>query len=280
MHASADPPTPRPDDRSGTCGRRVELAGVELDALTRSAVVEQVVNELAVGNGGWLATPNLDQLRLASSDGKLAALLHASDLTVADGMPLIWASRLQAEPLPERVAGSDLVWDLGEAASTHGLRLDLIGGAGSAGERAATVLADRFPGLDVAGHPLPMDFEPGDPTGVERIAAVLKAREPDLVYVGLGFPKQERLIAELGPRLPSAWFIGVGISLSFIAGDVRRAPPWLASLGLEWAHRLAQEPVRLWRRYLVHDVPFLVRLVLRSLSRRADSRRKARQARP
>ena len=101
--------------------------------------------------------------------------------------------------------------------------------------------------------------------------------EPDLVFVGLGFPKQERLIQELRPVAPSAWFIGVGISFSYVAGDVRRAPEAIQRLGLEWVHRLAQEPRRLFGRYLLRDVPFALRMFRASLLTRFRARSGARR---
>lgn len=248
---------------------RVELGGLELDSLRSEEVVRRVIADLDRGRGGWLATPNLDQLRQAAANPALRELLSASDLAVADGMPLIWASRLQGEGLPERVAGSDLVWTLSAAAARAGMRLQLVGGAGDAGRRAGRIFAARSPGLDVAEHlPLPMGFDATDPSSVDAVREALSERRPDLVFVALGFPKQDQLISALRPSLPGTWFMGVGISLSFVAGDVSRAPAWLAALGLEWLHRLAQEPGRLWRRYLIHDLPFCARLLAGALVRR------------
>ena len=247
---------------------RVELEALPLDPLTRSQVVDRVIGELSRGRGGWLATPNLDQFRLAAADPALLELLAASTLTVADGMPLVWASRLQRQPLPERVAGSDLVWMLAEAAATAGRHLLLIGGEGDAGARAVAAFAERYPSLGAISHtPLPMGFDPADADAVAEVEAALVAQRPDLIFIGLGFPKQDQLIAAVRSTLPGSWFMGVGVSLSFVAGEVRRAPPWLAAIGLEWLHRLAQEPRRLWRRYLIHDIPFSIGFLARSLGR-------------
>ncbi len=96
---------------------------------------------------------------------------------------------------------------------------------------------------------------------MDRIRAMLAAAAPDVVYVGLGFPKQERLIEQLRPLLPHAWFLGIGISFSFVAGEVKRAPRWMQRLGLEWTHRMVQEPGRLLKRYLIHGIPFAIRLM-------------------
>jgi N-acetylglucosaminyldiphosphoundecaprenol N-acetyl-beta-D-mannosaminyltransferase len=247
----------------------VALMGVELDRLTRAQAVARVGGALDGGHGGAIVTPNLDHLRLASTDPSLRTLIADADLAVADGMPLIWASRLLGDPLPERVPGSGLIWDLCEDAGKNGRSVLLIGGAGAAGARAAAVIAARYPGLEECRHlPLPMGFEPEELGRVEPVREAVEASGADLVFVGLGFPKQERLIAALRPALPGAWFAGVGISLSFVAGEVRRAPPWVQSLGLEWVHRLIQEPRRLARRYLLYGIPFAIRLFRHALRRR------------
>jgi len=251
----------------------VTLMGIELDRVTETQAVARIVGALDAGRGGWLVTPNLDHLRLASEHSSLRSLIAGADLAVADGMPLVWASRLLGDPLPERVPGSGLIWDLCEDAGKNGRSVLLVGGAGAAGARAAAVICDRYSGLSECRHlPLPMNFRPEEPGMVEPVLEAVAASGADLVFVGLGFPKQERLIAALRPALPGAWFAGVGISLSFVAGEVRRAPPWVQTLGLEWGHRLVQEPRRLATRYLRHGIPFAVRLFRHVMRRRLASR--------
>jgi N-acetylglucosaminyldiphosphoundecaprenol N-acetyl-beta-D-mannosaminyltransferase len=249
--------------------RRVPLAGLEFDPLTEQATVAAAADALEQGRGGWIVTMNLENLRLATRSSGTRELVSQADLVVADGQPLVWASRLQQTPLPDRVAGSNLIWSLSAAAARAGRSIFLLGGEPGAAEAAAEKLRAHAPGLRVAGvYSPPYKFE-GDAVERERIAREVIAARPDLVFVGLGFPKQERVIRELRPQLPEAWFVGVGISISFVAGYVRRAPGWMQSLGLEWVHRLTQEPRRLASRYLVHGPPFAVRLLGRSaLARR------------
>ena len=245
--------------------------GLAIDRLTQREAIEQVLDGLGAGRGGWIATPNLDQLRLVNSSSSARELMSEPDLTLADGMPLVWASRLMGDPLPERVPGSDLIGSLSAAAATRGAGIHLIGGARDAGRRAASLLAEGNPGLRSCGHlPLPMGFDPGSQREVGPVRDALRAAMPDLVFVGLGFPKQERLIAALRKDFPRTWFLGVGISFSFVSGEVRRAPDWMQALGLEWMHRLAQEPRRLARRYLLHDLPFALRLLVHALGRRLE----------
>ncbi|MCC6682527.1 MAG: WecB/TagA/CpsF family glycosyltransferase [Phycisphaeraceae bacterium] len=241
----------------------VTIDGVALHAIDEATCVRHVLDELAAGRGGWIVTPNLDHLCRASRDQDFRRMLGKADLALADGMPLLWATKVQGTPLPQRVAGSTLVWTLAEAAAGQGRSLFLLGGAPGSAQAAARVLHQRFPDLKIAGtHCPPMGFE-NDQAQMRAITEALVAAKPDLVYVGLGSPKQERLIEQLRLQnlLPAAWFLGVGISISFIAGHVKRAPKLLQVIGLEWFHRLCQEPRRLARRYLLDDFPYLFRVL-------------------
>jgi N-acetylglucosaminyldiphosphoundecaprenol N-acetyl-beta-D-mannosaminyltransferase len=242
----------------------VELCGVDVHALTEAQCVEFVMAALDAGRGGWVVTPNLDHLRRLVRERDFYELCARADLRVADGMPLLWASKLQRTPLPERVAGSNLIWSVSRAAAERGRSVYLLGGDEGAAERAAQVLVERFGKLHIAGlHRPPFGFE-RDAAQMQRIVDELERAQPDLVLVALGSPKQERLIDELRAKFPRVWWLGIGISFSFVAGMVKRAPPWVQRLGLEWVHRLAQEPRRLFRRYLVDGLPFAARLLLSS----------------
>jgi N-acetylglucosaminyldiphosphoundecaprenol N-acetyl-beta-D-mannosaminyltransferase len=247
----------------------VEISrGLTVHRLTEAQCVQRIIGAVAAGQGGWVLTPNLDILRQCRRQPELRAILERADLRVADGMPLIWASRLAGDPLPERVAGSSLILSLSRAAGQTGRSVYLLGGEPGTAEAAAEVLQERSPGLRIAGcHCPPFGFE-HDPAQWDEMDRRLRASGPDIVFVGLGFPKQERLIQRLRPSLPEAWWLGVGISFSFLSGKVRRAPRWVQRAGLEWAHRLVQEPRRLFRRYLVHGLPFAAVLMGEALVRR------------
>jgi N-acetylglucosaminyldiphosphoundecaprenol N-acetyl-beta-D-mannosaminyltransferase len=247
---------------------RIDVMGLPLDAVTGEDAVSTVAGELERGQGGWVITPNLDHLRSYRRRPELREHFHSADLVLADGMPLVWASRLQATPLPERVAGSDLIWSLSREAAHRGASVYLVGGNPGSAEAAADVLQDAAPGLEVAGaHSPPMGFL-DDADERRRTETEVTASDPDIVYVGLPLDKQVELIPPLRERLPRAWFLGLGISFSFVCGEVRRAPAWMRASGLEWIHRLAQEPRRLARRYLVEGAPFTLALLAHSLRRR------------
>lgn len=247
---------------------RVELSGVRFDRLTEDDVIGRVVAALRTGRGGTIVTPNIDILRQVRQDRDARGYVEAASLVVADGAPLIWASRLRGTALPERVAGSDLIWSLSAALAAERRSAYLLGGAPGAATRAAEVLAARYPGLRIAGTDCPPYGFADDPPALAAACAAVRAAAPDVAYIGLGFPKQEKLIALLAPELPGTWFVGCGAAIAFAAGLARRAPRWMQRTGLEWLHRLATEPRRLARRYLVHDLPFAFRLLTTSLLRR------------
>jgi N-acetylglucosaminyldiphosphoundecaprenol N-acetyl-beta-D-mannosaminyltransferase len=212
----------------------------------------EAIDELVVARcPAMVVTPNADHLIRAHRDGSYAELVGQADLVLVDSQPLVWASRLAGRPLCERVAGSDLFPLLCGHAAKRGYRVFFLGGDPGAAERARDVLQRRYPGLLVAGtHCPPYGFENDGRLRRQALEAVRSAR-PDILFVGLGSPKQERWIAdhryELGPMV----IIGVGISFSFEAGHIKRAPRWMRRFGLEWLHRVGHEPRRLASRYFV-----------------------------
>jgi N-acetylglucosaminyldiphosphoundecaprenol N-acetyl-beta-D-mannosaminyltransferase len=246
---------------------RVSLAGLDFDALTHAQLIEHVVDSIGRGIGGVIITPNIDICRQARRDQASRALVACASVVVPDGTPLMWAARLAGRPLTERITGADLIFSLSAAAAARSWRVYLLGGQPGAGGRpgtaelAAARLADRYPGMRAAGAwspPAVFDAERGD-IGLLRTALV--EADPKIVFVGLGFPKQEHLIARLRADLPGAWFLGCGAAIPFAAGQLRRAPQRVQRMGLEWAYRLMLEPRRLARRYLVDDLPFALRLM-------------------
>jgi N-acetylglucosaminyldiphosphoundecaprenol N-acetyl-beta-D-mannosaminyltransferase len=253
---------------------RVHLDGTGFDRITEGEVVAVVRDALASGRGGRIITPNIDILRRAQADDRVTAYLDDADLIVADGMPLVWASRLSGSPLPERVAGSSLIWSLSEGLGRDGRSVFVIGGNPATprepdgAHRAAARLAAECPGLRIAGTLCPEYGFERERAVYAEFAAAVQAAEPDLVFVGLGFPKQEDVITRLRAGLPRAWFIGCGAAVNFVAGDVDRAPRWMQRTGLEWAHRLGTEPSRLAGRYLRHDAPYALRLLAGCATRR------------
>jgi N-acetylglucosaminyldiphosphoundecaprenol N-acetyl-beta-D-mannosaminyltransferase len=249
-------------------GHHASVAGLNFHPLSEDQVVARIVGDLEQGLGGVVVPVNIDVCRQVSRDPAARDLISDATLVLADGMPLVWAARLRGDSLPGRVTGSSLIFSLSAAASGQGRTIYLLGGEPGVPEQAAVELEQRSPGLLVAGTdspPVGFDRRPDELAAVRR---KIEQARPDIVYVGLGFPKQERVIAALAPSLPSAWFIGCGAAIPFAAGTLTRAPHWMQRLGLEWAHRLISEPRRLFRRYLVDDLPFAARLIITSAAAR------------
>jgi len=247
-----------------------DLLGMRLAAVSAQGLLDHMFESMARGQGGWIVTANLDFLRRHAHDPESRALYGAADVCVADGMPLVWATRLQGDQLPERIAGSSLMLPIAERAAREGRTIYLLGGEPAANEKAAAVLQERWPGL-IAGASSPMVKSPPTTDDIHALREELLRARPDIVLVGLGSPKQEQIIRALRAELPRAWMIGVGMTFSFVAGTVSRAPGWMQRTGLEWCWRLGQEPRRLGRRYLLEDLPFSVELFARVAWKRLRS---------
>jgi N-acetylglucosaminyldiphosphoundecaprenol N-acetyl-beta-D-mannosaminyltransferase len=236
--------------------------GTPMAVVTEAHAVHAIVSAAEAGEGHWTITANLDHLRRYHDNPLERELIEEADLVVADGMPLIWASRLAGEPLPERVSGSSMVWSICEIAGAGDLSVFLLGGDPGVAEQAARVFQTRYSGLRIVGTACPSPGFEHDELELGRLQRQVVESAPQIVFVALGFPKQDLLIRRLRNALPRTSFLGVGISLSYVTGDVPRAPEWVCSLGLEWAYRLAHEPTRrLARRYLIDGMPFGLRLV-------------------
>lgn len=238
---------------------RIPVDGVGIDPVTERDVIDHITSSAAAGVGGWMLTPNVDLLR-QSRDPEVSGFFGEADLVVADGMPVLWAAQLAGTPLPGRVAGSDLIWTLSEAARDSGLTVFLLGGNPGTADRAAEKLVEAYPGLSIVGTDCPPFGYERDPDALRAIDEAVGRAQPDIVFVGLPFPKQAHLARRLRGVVPSAWMLCVGVVFSFVVGDIPRAPVWMQRIGLEWVWRLAHEPRRLFKRYIVQGLPFALRL--------------------
>lgn len=262
-----DPASPPPASELPWDAPRIAIDGVEFTAQTEPQVVDSVFAALKVGRGGRIVTPNVDIMQQASRNPELHDLVCKADIIVADGMPLVWASRLRKTPLPERVSGADLVWTLAERAAAEDRGIYLLGGKPGVARRAGEAFVAAYPGLRIVGYDSPdLGFEK-TPESLDRVLDKLAAAKPDLVYLALGFPKQEIVAEAIAARLPQTWSLGCGGALDMAAGEVPRAAKPVQRIGGEWLHRLAQEPRRLGRRYLMDDLPYATSLLRRSSTR-------------
>lgn len=243
---------------------RVDLGGVLIDRVDGDTAVDRIRGFLQSGKLNQIVTVNLDFVAIARRDADFRETLNAAELAVADGMPLVWASRLGAEPLPRRLTGVELVDECCRVAAETGTSVFLLGAAPGIADSAADKLRARFPGLRVAGVYAP-PFGPLTPEENERILGRITAARPDFLFVALGAPQQDVWIRANRHRLDVPVAMGVGCVLDLLAGKVSRAPSWMQRSGLEWLFRLGQEPGRLWRRYILDDIPTLFWLVGRVL---------------
>lgn len=232
---------------------RVRLFGIDLDVLRMDQTIARLLVWICEQDGRcrYVVTPNIDHVVIYQECADLRQAYDAAGLVLADGAPVVAASRLLGRPLPERVAGSDLVPRLFSEAvwQRKGLRLYLLGGAPGVGQTAADRVAVTWPGVEVVGIASPpLGFE-RDTVFNDELVAEINALQPDILLIGLGAPKQELWIHRHHQQLTVPVALCVGATIDFLAGERTRAPRWMRRAGLEWLFRVLGEPRRLGRRY-------------------------------
>lgn len=227
----------------------IAVLGLPLDSLSTVDAVEAIERLILSGGTHQIATANLDFWANSLADRHLHRIIAGCSLVLADGMSLVWVSKLLGCPLADRVTGVDLVPQLAELSARKGYRVYLLGGKGDVAERARKWMEERYPGVRIVGTHAPSEESMAqlDHSG---ILARIHAARPDILLVALGNPKQEKWIWMNRRRLGVPVAMGVGGSFEIIVGDMQRAPRWIQRCGLEWAMRLVQEPSRLGPRYL------------------------------
>jgi N-acetylglucosaminyldiphosphoundecaprenol N-acetyl-beta-D-mannosaminyltransferase len=232
------------------------LLGVWVDALDTPDVLSRVEHLVDEGRGSQICYVNVHCMNLAMRDEGYRQILESSDMVYPDGMGVVWACRFFSSPLPERVNLGDCLPELCELCRKRGYRLFLLGGHREVADRAARRLSRDFPGLQIVGthHGF---FSSGEEASVlDRV----RSAKPHVLLVGMGVPKQEKWISRHRGALEVPVLWGVGALFEYFAGVTRRAPTWVRRWGLEWLFRLIMEPGRLWRRYLVGNVSFVLRV--------------------
>lgn len=224
------------------------ILGVPFDPLTTDETVALIARMISSGLPHYLATANVDFVVQASEDVELRRILFDAHAVLCDGMPLVWASRKLGNPLPERVTGSDLVPRLLREAEERGWRVYFLGGTDASVAATAANTQKKHPGLKLVGAYSP-PFKPLLEMDHEGILTRIREAKPDLLFVAFGCPKQEKWINMHYRRMGVPVSIGVGATIDFLAGTVKRAPVWMQKTGLEWIFRMLQEPRRLAKRY-------------------------------
>ncbi|NCO15902.1 MAG: glycosyltransferase [Rhodobacterales bacterium CG18_big_fil_WC_8_21_14_2_50_71_9] len=245
-----------------------DVLGVRIDALTMAQTVDRVCAAMRDGRRLRHCAINAAKLVKLRQDADLRDDVTSSDMLSADGMAVVWAARLLGQPLPERVAGVDLMDATLAACAAQGFRPYILGAKADVLARAAAALTARHPGLAFAGLRDGYFAEAEEP----QIVAAINASRADCLFVAMPTPRKERFLARNAAVLAPPFLMGVGGSVDVFAGHVRRAPRWMQQAGLEWLHRLAQEPRRMFRRYATTNALFaglLARALLRRLAGRA-----------
>ena len=245
---------------------RVEILGVGLDALTRRELLEQVLSIVRSAGRAQIMYANAHVLNTAYGDPELRHVLNQADLVYCDGAGARWAARLLGQQLPERMTGADWIYDLCRLCQDQGIRLYILAGEPGVAAQAADRLQLLYPRLQIAGTHQGY-FEHTGPENAAIIAQI-NAAHPDILLVGLGTPHQEKWIARSWEQLdlPVVW--AVGAVVDYVVGKQPRAPGWMLEHDLEWLGRLASDPQRLWKRYLLGNPLFLYRVVRQRVSRR------------
>ncbi len=257
---------PSPISRPAT----VDVVGVPLSVIDYEQAVRWMAAMVAGEQRCYVCACNVHTVMASSEDPELrAALLSPLALNVPDGQPLVWAMNALGHSLTDRVYGPELMARAFARAAETGQRCYLYGGRDQeALAQLERSLRRRFPGVNIVGGYAP----PFRALSAEERAAVAQAindAEPDVVWVGIGVPKQEKWMALMRPHLEAPVLVGVGAAFDFLAGLVPQAPPWVQKAGLEWAFRLTQEPRRLWRRYLRYNPRFVAAFARQLAAHRA-----------
>jgi N-acetylglucosaminyldiphosphoundecaprenol N-acetyl-beta-D-mannosaminyltransferase len=251
-----DPPDPAP------ASIRTELLlGIPLALTDYDRTLEWIESAAASGDRGYVCVAAVHTVMASREDPELRAAVEGASFTVPDGQPLVWALKALGHPIPDRVYGPELMDRACARAARNGLRFYLYGGRNhGALSELARKLRLRHPGLRIVGGHCP-PFRPLSAEEEDAVASEINRSGADVVWVGIGVPKQEKWMARMRDRLDAPVLIGVGAAFDFHAGLVPQAPDALQRLGLEWAFRLVQEPRRLWRRYLRYNPRFVLGFV-------------------
>ena len=232
---------------------RMKFMNTEIDNLTMEEALGKIDALIQENRNAYVVTPNVDHLVQMEQGGELCDVYENADLILTDGKPLIWIAKWYGTPIKEKISGSDLFPRLCALAAEKGYRMFFLGAADGVAAKAAENLTKRFPGLQVVGtYSPPFGFEK-DEVEMQHIKEMIKAAKPHILIVGLGCPKQELFILHNKDALNVPISLGLGASLDFEAGNVKRAPKWMADHGLEWLFRITQDPKRMAKRYLVDD---------------------------
>jgi N-acetylglucosaminyldiphosphoundecaprenol N-acetyl-beta-D-mannosaminyltransferase len=267
VNSDAAPAESREKPTRDTGVRRVNVLGIGISALNLNSAMDEIAAALAQKKKGYVCVTGVHGVMEAQQDGELHRILNDAWLNTPDGMPMVWVGRLRGFRAMSRVYGPDLMFLVCDFTRQKNYTHFLYGGADGVAPELKRRLEEKFPGLKIVGTYTP-PFRPLEPAEEAELTRTINALKPDIVWVGLSTPKQEKFMARFRSRLDVTVMFGVGAAFDFHAGRVRQAPRWMQRSGLEWFFRLCSEPRRLWRRYLTNNPRFVFRIVCQLLGLR------------
>jgi N-acetylglucosaminyldiphosphoundecaprenol N-acetyl-beta-D-mannosaminyltransferase len=242
---------------------RVNVLGVGVSVLNLPAAVDQIAGAVRSRRKGYICVTGVHGVMEAQSDASFRAILNKAFLCTPDGMPMVWAGKMAGHSAMERVYGPDLMLEVCAWSQDNPCRHFFFGGAPGVAEELAARLKARFPKIEIAGTFTP-PFRPLNPAEQSELRDKVEAGRPDIFWVGLSTPKQEKFMAEYLPILDTTLMVGVGAAFDFLSGRAKQAPRWMQRSGLEWLYRLASEPRRLSGRYFKNNPLFLAKIALQA----------------
>lgn len=236
---------------------RLRLMNTEIDNLTMDETLDAIDSLIKEDNCSYVVTPNVDHIVQLEKDEELKRVYENASLILTDGKPLIWISNWYKTPIKDKISGSDLFPRVCDLAAKKGYTMYLLGAAEGVADKAAKNLIDKYKGLNIVGtYSPPFGFEK-DKVELKKIERQIQEVHPDILIVGLGCPKQEKYMYHHCKELGVPISFGLGASIDFEAGNIKRAPKWMSEHGLEWLYRITQDPKRLAKRYLVDDMKII-----------------------
>jgi len=251
--------------------KKINLFGYEFESSTMSEILQEIKTIVKENRKVHLHTVNVDHIVIAQRDCSFDNIIKNADLVVADGMPIVWLSKLKKRGIPERVTGIDLSKELCALSSTTGFKLFFLGAAEGVAAEAKKNMENIYPGVNIVGHYSPTPNEINNESSSLNIVHRINESGANILLVALGAPRQEFWISKYFDELNTNLNIGVGATLDFLANNVKRAPKWMQNSGLEWLFRIIQEPKRMIKRYIIQDFVFFKLAIKEVFQRKYES---------
>ena len=237
--------------------KKQKFLNTYINNITMKEAIDEVDKMIINKEKGYVVAINVDVVMKMEEDLLLREISDKANLTIVDGKPLIWISKLQKKPIVEKISGSDLVPNLCELANDKGYSIFIIGGKSGVADQAKIKLEEKYKRIKIVGtYSPPIGFENNEKE-LDTINQMINKAKPDLLFACLGCPKQEKWIYNNIEKYNAKVSICAGATVDFLAGNIKRAPKWISNIGLEWFYRFLQEPKRLFKRYFIDDIKII-----------------------